>query len=505
MRIWPLVVAHAFVLSAVVQAQESKPNIIVILADDMGFSDLGCYGSEIHTPNLDRLATNGLRFTQFYNTSKCFPSRACLLTGVYAQQAGMGRKPTKITNAVTLAEVVRTAGYRTLMTGKHHGTENPFDRGFDRYYGLRDGACNFFNPGRQREGEGKPAQKRPNRAWCIDHVTYKPFTPTSKDFYTTDAFTDVALEYLEEYKDESKPFFLYLSYNAPHDPLHAWPEDIAKYRGKYRTGYHPARQARWKKQQGMGLFPDSITLSEPSFGDWSALTPAQQDEEDLRMATYAAMIDRLDQNIGRVLSKLRALGKADNTLIFFASDNGGSSEVVKIGEGPIGSVTRWASLKGDWANVSNTPFRKFKNYSHEGGIATPLIVHWPGKIAQPGRFVRQPGHLIDIMATVVHVTGADYPTTFRSAPVTPMQGINLTPLLVGEPAERSKPIFWQWSGGKAIRMEQWKMVAHKRVGTWELYDMTKDRTERNDLAHLYPGVVRQLENRWGSWLESVSK
>ena len=506
MRIWsPYTTVIALLFSQItILAQQSKPNIIVILADDLGFSDLGCYGSEINTPNLDRLATNGLRFTQFYNTSKCFPSRACLLTGVYAQQSGMGRNAGKIKNAVTLAEVVRTAGYRTLMTGKHHGTENLFERGFDRYFGLRDGACNYFNPGRQREGEGKPAQKRPNRAWCIDHVTYKPFTPENEDFYTTDAFTDAALGYLEEYKSEKKPFFLYLSYNAPHDPLHAWPEDIAKYRGKYRQGYQHIRQARWEKQSRMGLFQESVTLSEGTFADWPSLTPEQADEEDLRMATYAAMIDRMDQNIGRLLSKLRSLDKDDNTLIFFASDNGGSSEVVRIGEGPIGTATRWASLKGDWANVSNTPFRKFKNYSHEGGICTPLIVHWPRRVAKPGSFVRQPGHLIDIMATVVDVTGAEYPNSFRNAPVTPMQGVSLTPLLAHESITRSEPIYWQWKDGKAIRLGPWKMVAHKRIGPWELYDMTKDRTERNDLAHLYPSVVLQLESRWKAWLASTT-
>ncbi len=222
------------------------------------------------------------------------------------------------------------------------------------------------------------------------------------------------------------------------------------------------------------------------------------------MATYAAMIDRMDQNIGRLLSKLRSLDKDDNTLIFFASDNGGSSEVVRIGEGPIGTATRWASLKGDWANVSNTPFRKFKNYSHEGGICTPLIVHWPRRVAKPGSFVRQPGHLIDIMATVVDVTGAEYPNSFRNAPVTPMQGVSLTPLLAHESITRSEPIYWQWKDGKAIRLGPWKMVAHKRIGPWELYDMTKDRTERNDLAHLYPSVVLQLESRWKAWLASTT-
>lgn len=484
-------------------ALEESPNIIFVLADDMGFSDLGCYGSEIATPHLDGLAAEGLRFTQFYNTSKCFPSRACLLNGIYAQQSGMHRRPGKMKAAVTLGEVLRSAGYRTLMAGKHHGTENPFERGFDRYFGLRDGACNFFNPGRQREGEGKPAQKSPRRAWCIDHVTYKPYTPPEKDFYTTDYFTNAALNYLEEYRGEEKPFFLYLSYNAPHDPLQAWPEDITKYRGRYRDGYASTRLARWEKQQTMGLFPESVRLSDAEFGPWDALTEEQKDEEDLRMAVYAAMIDRLDQNIGRLLAKLEALGERENTVIFFASDNGGSAEVVRRGEGPIGSMTRWASLKKDWANVSNTPFRKYKNFSMEGGIVTPLIVHWPGRLANPGVFVREPAHMIDIMATVVDLGMARYPLTWNDQPVTPMQGVSLRRLFEGNSLERTQPLFWQWGRGKAIREGRWKLVSQGEA--WELYDMAQDRTEMNDLASTHPDVVERLSKRWEAWHENVSQ
>jgi arylsulfatase A-like enzyme len=490
----------AFVLGSMSAWADERPNIVLILADDMGFSDLGCYGSEIETPYLDSLAAKGLRFTQFYNTSKCFPSRACLLNGVYAQQSGMHRKPGKMKQAVTLAEVLRGAGYRTLMTGKHHGTENPYERGFDRYFGLRDGACNYFNPGKQRDGEGVPAQKNPRRAWCIDHVTYTPYTPPEKDFYTTDYFTKAALGYLDEYREETKPFFLYLSYNAPHDPLQAWPDDIAKYRGKYREGYAKARAARWAKQREMGLFSEDVILSEPEFSDWSAMTEAEQDTEDLRMATYAAMIDRLDQNIGRILAKLSELGKRENTIILFASDNGGSSEVVERGDGPIGSMTRWASLKGDWANVSNTPFRKYKNYSMEGGVTTPMIVSWPNHIALPGGIERTPGHLIDIMATFVDVAAANYPTIWKDQPVVPMQGVSLRALFEGE-ALAERPIYFDWRKGKAIRLGDWKLVTHG--GPWELYDLETDRTERHDVSASYLGVTSLLTEKWEAWSESV--
>ena len=497
---WLLALAALWATTTIGSTNE-RPNIVVILADDMGFSDLGCYGSEIATPHLDSLAESGLRFTQFYNTSKCFPSRACLLTGVYAQQSKMHRTHGKIQDAVTLAEVLKGAGYRTLMSGKHHGTENPFERGFDRYFGLRDGACNYFNPGRQREGEGKPAQKNPQRAWCIDHVTYKPYTPSEKDFYTTDAFTDAALDYLDEYQKEPNPFFLYLSYTAPHDPLLAWPEDIAKYRGKYKTGYRETRKARWAKQRAMGIFSDEVTLSDQESVSWDQLTEAEKEEADLRMAVYAAMIDRLDQNIGRLLSKLDSIGKRENTIIFFASDNGGSAVAVERGTGPIGSMTRWTSLKRDWANVSNTPFRKYKNDSMEGGITSPFIVSWPGRVSEPGSLVRQPSHLIDIMATLADIGGANYPVTWQGKPITPLQGVSLRPLLEGQPFTRSEPIYWQWRKGRAIRKNQWKLVSHG--GPWELYDLANDRTERHDVSHLHAAVTRLLAVLWEKWADDV--
>jgi arylsulfatase A-like enzyme len=475
----------------------ARPNVLLILADDMGFSDIGCYGGEIATPHLDRLAANGLRFTQAYNTAKCFPSRACLLTGAYAQDVGMDRAPGRITGAVTLAEVLRSAGYRTLMTGKHHGTENPFERGFDRYFGLRDGACNYFNPGRQREGEPVPAQKRRNRAWCIDGETFQPFTPPAKDFYTTDAFTERALSYLDEYADDEAPFFLYVAYNAPHDPLMAPAEDIARCAGRYDAGWKATRDARWARQRELGLFAEEVTLSNAEFGDWAALSASEQREEARRMEVYAAMVERLDRNVGTLLAKLETLGELENTLVLFASDNGGSAEVVDIGEGEIGSMTRWSSVEKDWANVSNTPFRKFKNHSHEGGICTPLIAHWPTGITEVGGFEREPVHFVDVMATLVELAGANYPVERGGVPVVPMRGESLLPLFAGESLQRETPLFWAWSKGKAVRSGEWKLVSHG--GPWELYDLTTDRTEMRNLAAEHPERVERMSATWTHW------
>ncbi len=476
---------------------DGLPNIVLIMCDDMGFSDIGCYGGEIATPNIDRLAAGGLRFTQFYNTSKCFPSRGCLLTGAYAQQVGMGRGFGELKNSVTLGEVLRTVGYRTLWTGKHHGTENPVTRGFDRYFGLRDGCCNYFNPGEQREGEGKPARKR-KRSWCIDEETYHPYTPPEKDFYTTDYFTKYALSYLEEYKDEEKPFFLYLAYTAPHDPLMAWPEDIAKYRGRYMAGWEKVRNARYKRQLDMGLIEAKFALSQRESGDWDTLSQEKREEADLTMAVYAAMIDRMDQNIGKLLDKIKELGEEENTLVLFCADNGGSAEMVRMpGSGEIGTLTRWTSVGGAWANVSNTPFRKYKNFSHEGGIATPLVAYWPRVIRRGGAMVRRPAHLVDFMATFVDISGAEYPETFGGRTITPMKGQSLLPIFQGKEIAERPPIFWQWSRGKAVRKGKWKLVCFG--GDWELYDMDVDRTETNDLAADHPRVVAELSALWEEW------
>ena len=479
----------------------NRPNIILILADDMGWSDLGCYGSEIATPNLDRLAKNGIRFTQFHNTSKCFPSRACLLTGLYAQQCGMAEKPESFKKSVTLGDVLRSAGYRTLASGKHHSVNNLYNQGFDRYFGLRDGCCNYFNPGKRRPGEGIPSQKKPNRAWCIDDKVFTPYSPPEKDFYTTDYFTKYAIQYLDEYKDEEKPFFLYLAFTAPHDPLQAWPDDIKKYEDRYHKGWEVLRRERYQRQGTLGLIDDSMPLSEPTYYDWDALDDEQKKTEARKMAVYAAMIDRMDQNIGKLLVKLKELGKDKNTLILFASDNGASGEHATgaSNSGEIGSMTRWTSLGKDWANASNTPFRYYKNFSYEGGICTPLIACWPDGIKNSGRISNYPGHFIDFMATFVDITGVKYPQTHQGRSIIPYEGESFLPVFSNGEHQRQKPLFWQWSNGKAVLKGKWKLVADGR--RWELFDMEKDKTETTNLSGKYPEVVSELKKLHSEWLQ----
>lgn len=495
-----LLIIYLVAFSACSQKSNDKPNILLILVDDMGWSDIGSYGGEVETPNLDRLAENGIRFTQMHNTSKCFPSRATLLTGVYAQQCGYDltyKQPIK--NAVTLGEVLQTEGYRTLWAGKHHSVENPVDRGFDRYFGIRDGGCNHFNPGMQREGEPKPAQKRPDRVFLIDGEKHQPFTP-EKDFYTTDYFTKYALQWLDEYKDEENPFFLYLSYTAPHDPLMAWPEDIAKYKGKYLEGYDAIRTKRYAKQKEMGLIDENFLLSKESYDPWSSLSDSMKQVEDLKMAIYSAMIDRVDQKIGEVLQKIEDMGEKENTLVLFMSDNGSSAEVVNIpGDGNIGTVGHWTSLGKNWANVSNTPYRFYKNYSFEGGICTPLIAYWPKGIKSKNSISNFNGHFIDIMATLVDISGANYPQEFNDQRIVPMQGVSLLPIMQGHAVERGKPLFWEWRKGKAARDGKWKIVAHGKEASWELYNMEEDPTETNNLTRRHPEVVAGMNDLFVAW------
>jgi arylsulfatase A-like enzyme len=474
------------------------PNIILILADDLGWSDIGAYGSEIETPNLDKLAKGGMRFTQCYNTSKCFPSRAALITGVYAQQCGMGRSPGSITKAAYTGEILKKAGYRTYWTGKHHSQQNPFHYGYDHYYGLRDGACNMFNPGKQRKGEPKPAQKRANRMWCIDDKEIPAYTPP-KGFYTTTAFTDYAIQYLEKDKDSDKPFFLFVSYTAPHDPLMAPPQDIAKYKGKYAKGYDEIRKKRFKKQRGMGIISENVQLS-PTLGIWEALSEEEKNVEERTMEVYAAMIDCMDQNIGRILKKVKELGQEDNTLVMFISDNGGSREVVKnMGNRTnpvIGEMDNWKSLGIKWANVANTPFKEYKNFSMEGGICTPFIAYWPQVIKDKGAITEHPTHFIDFLPTFMEITEASYPTEIRGEKCVPIQGESFYSVFKGLPIKRDKPLYWQWSRGKAVRKDDWKLVSH---GDWELYNIKEDRVEANNLIGKHPEVAEELENLYLSW------
>ncbi len=482
----------------------SRPNVLVILADDMGYSDLACFGSEINTPNLDRLAGDGMRFSQMYNTAKCYPTRASLLTGTYFQQTDR-----EFTSTATAGEVLRPAGYRTLWSGKHHADFNPRTRGFDRFFGMLGGACNFWNPGNAAiPGQPEPARKTHN-PWAIDDEHFDAFVPASPDFYTTDVFTDYAINWLGEYKDEEKPFFLYVAYNAPHYPLHAWPADIAKYSGVYDAGYEAIRQARYDRQVAMGLVETDIApLTEPEWAGqtWDELSAEDKQKEARRMEIYAAMIERLDSNIGRLVEKLRKLGKLDNTLILFLSDNGASPEkpVAKFGDtsGEMGTVNSYESIGKSWATVANTPLRKWKTWSHEGGTCTSMIAHWPAEIKPTADFCRQPCHLIDVMPTVAEIAGACYPYKLNGKLVAPIEGVSLTRAFKGQDIGREKPLFWEFKKGSAIRKGDLKLV--RNGSQWELYDMAVDRTETNDLAAVYPEIVRQMANQWDQWYETCT-
>lgn len=490
-------------------AAETKPNIVVILVDDMGFSDLGCYGSEIHTPNLDALAADGLRFTQFYNTSRCCPSRASLLTGLYSHQAGMGGmihdggvdgyRGDLNDKCVTIPEVLRKAGYSTYMTGKWHLTKFagkrttpdqksgwPLQRGFDRYFGFLKGATNYFHP----------------QTLTLDNTSL----PVPGDnFYTTDAFVDYAIKFIDE-GPKDKPFFLYLAFNAPHFPLEAPREDIAKYRGKYKVGWDKLREQRNAKQIGLGLVDKSWALwpRPPEVKAWDSLKPEEQDRFDQIMANYAACVDHMDQAVGRFVAALKQRGILDNTLILFMSDNGGDIEEGPEGklEGePPGSGNSETYAGQSWATLEDTPFRLYKMFNHEGGISTPLIVHWPSHVAEKGTLCTQPGHLIDIMTTCVDVSGAKYPAEFNGQPIQPMEGRSLVPAFSGKPIAPRDALYWEHIGNAAVRSGDWKLVRLGLNGVWELYDMKTDRTELHDLSAQNPEKTKELAAKWEAWAE----
>jgi len=484
-----------------------RPNIAVILVDDMGFSDLGCYGGEIPTPNLDKLAAGGLRFTQFYNTGRCCPTRAALLTGLYSHQAGVGHMVTDRKQpgyegnlndrCVTLAEVMRGAGYRTAMAGKWHVTRYtepaseaekanwPRQRGFDHYFGVIKGTANYFRP---------DSLTREN-----DHIQ-----PPTDGFYTTDAFVDNALKFIDE-GDKTKPFFLYLAFNAPHFPLMAPADEIAKFRGKYKIGWDKLREQRHARQIELGIVDKAWPLAPrpPEVKAWDTLTPEEQDRFDHIMAIYAAVVAHMDTAVGRFVQALRQRGALDNTLILFLSDNGGNAEAGPegryVGQRP-GSEDSNVFCGQSWATLENTPFRRYKHYNHEGGISTPLIAHWPVRISGGGQLRAQPAHLIDIMATCVDVSGATYPKEFRGKAVQPMEGRSLAPAFANQPIQRDA-LFWEHEGNAAVRVGDWKLVRLGRKGPWELYDLKADRTEQRDLAAAQPERVKELTAKWDAWAE----
>ena len=476
-----------------------RPNIVLIFADDMGYSDLGCYGGEIKTPNLDRLAKNGIRYTQAYNTSKCWTSRISLLTGLYHH-----RSDRDFQNTALIGEILNPAGYRSWWAGKHHAGFNPFDRGFDHFAGFLGGAINFWNPGEQaREGEDVPGW-RSVYTWAFDEKLLKPYHP-EKDFFATDAFTDWSLNWLNEKEREQDPFFLFLSYNAPHWPLHAHPEDIAKYEGIYDQGYEAIRSSRYRKQLEIGLFdPSTAALTEPEHESWNRLSKKEREEEALRMEIHAAMVDRMDQNIGRLLRNLEELGKLENTLILFLVDNGASHEKPKRGtknpEAVWGTVGSFEAIGQSWANAINSPFKKWKVQGMEGGICTPMIAHWPAGIKVPKNFIsREPCHLIDFVPTFMELAGegVSYPKYLPS-----LDGISLTPTFAGKKLEREKPLFFQYGGWNVLRENQWKLVQRNQED-WQLYNLDRDRTETSNLADQFPDRVKQMIRAWQSWATEI--
>jgi arylsulfatase len=490
-----------------------KPNILLIMADDMGYSDLGCYGSEIDTPNIDRLANEGIRFTQFYNSARCCPTRASLLTGLYSHQVGMGAMVTQKQNVepgpyqgylndncVTLAEVLKPVGYKTYMSGKWHVGEFepqwPNNRGFDKYYGLISGAMNYFDI-------SKAKAKGLERVFVKDGKLHKP---PSEGFYATDAFTDEAVNQLNDHH-KSDPFFMYLAYTAPHWPLHAHPEDIEKYKGKYKEGWAKLRDERWEKQKALGVVDEKwgISPQDPEAMDWEDVE--DKERMDLKMAIYAAQIENMDKNIGRVIKKLEEMNELDNTLIMFLSDNGACAERGALGfealggwDGKLGTKDSYASYGRSWSNASNTPFRLHKQWVHEGGISTPFIARYP-KFIQPGQISNQVGHVNDIMATLVEFTSADYPTKFNNHQIPPLEGQSILQALKGGLSE-PRTLYWEHFKNIAIRKGDWKLVSVAN-GDWELYNMKEDRTELNNLIDEKPGLVNELKNDFTTWANKV--
>lgn len=498
------------------EEETPRPNIVLIMADDLGFSDIGCYGGEIKTPNLNQMATNGVRFTQFYNTARCCPTRAALMTGLYPHQAGVGLM-TQATPApgyqgqlnrqcVTIAEVLQGAGYSTYMAGKWHlvrdGDKNgngtkaawPMQRGFQRYFGTIDGAGNYFAP---------PTLIRDN--------TLVPAATLPKDFYYTTALGQNAAQFIREHAADvtrkKSPFFLYLAYTAPHWPLHAPEAQIAKYRGTYLKGWDKLRQERHTRQLAMKLVDARWPLSprHPDAPAWESLSEGQRKEMDERMAIYAAMVDMMDQSIGLVMGEVEKLGLKGNTLTVFLADNGGCDESGLFGfernaGSKLGTAASFASYGLCWANASNTPFRFFKKDHHEGGIASPLIVQWPARLTAAGELRDQPGHVIDLMPTCVEVARAKYPKTFGGQNIVPMEGRSLMPALEDHPIDR-EAIYWEHVGNRGVRAGDWKLVSNVRFGkgVWELYNLAADRTEQLNLAGQRPDKVQELEALWTAW------
>jgi arylsulfatase A-like enzyme len=459
-------------------SQTQKPNILVILTDDLAYSDLGCYGSEIDTPNLDRLANNGLRFSQFYNTAKCHSSRVSLLTGRWCIQAG----DIKMDKAVTIPEVLAPAGYSTMMTGKWHLDKQPTDFGFQKFFGHLSGACNYY--------KGDKTFRLNGETWEVP----------KEGFYTTIANVDHGLKFISEAREEKKPWFFYLAFTAPHAPLQPLKQDYEKYRQRYTGGWDEINRARFEKMKRVGLLPAETKISTrpDHIPAWDSLSPEIRDWESRRMAAYAALVYRVDQEIGRIITDLEAKGELDNTLIVFLSDNGACPyDRQNIGKDlePYDSNSKWTDSTG-WAWARNTPFRFYKQNQFEGGIATPAIFHWPAGIkAAKGSVTESPAHLVDLLPTLAEIAGANIPTTFPDREPTPLAGTSLTPILSGEKLTSRPPIHLLFDDDRGLRDGEWKLVSF-RSGPWELYNITNDRTELNNLAATQPDRVAAMSKAW---------
>ena len=546
-----------FVLSASISFAADKPNIIYIMSDDMGYSDIGCYGSEIDTPNLDKLADGGVRFTQFYNTARCCPTRASLMTGLYPHQAGVGHmmndrgydgyRGDLNRNCVTIPEALKSAGYRSYMSGKWHVTKAtkpeteddkhnwPRQRGFDRFYGTIHGAGSFFDPNTlTRDNEYISPFADPE---------YQTKDQTNGQFYYTDAIADQAVRFINEHHYESgeKPFFMYVAFTAAHWPMHALEKDIAKYKGKYDDGYQAIRDTRYKRMIELGVINPNSTVNWPIPDQWKETEHWEWDKRN--MEVYAAMIDSLDQGIGRIVESLKNTGQYENTLICFFQDNGGCAEgygrggeggprsespdlesqadtflqpdmtpkqtregyKMRTGKGSMAGPADTAIGYGKgWATVSNTPFREYKHWTHEGGISTPLIAHWPDRITRHGDLEHTPSHLIDLMATAVDAAGAEYPTTYHDGQsIKPMEGKSLIPAFLGKPIQR-EAIYWEHEGNRAVRAGDYKLVAKGSKGDWELYNIAEDRSEQNDLSDEQPEMAQKLAGMWQAYAERAN-
>lgn len=510
--------------------KNNRPNIILILADDLGYSDIGCFGSEIKTPNIDSIAEKGVKFTQMYNSARCCPSRASLLTGLYPHQAGVGHMTSNLgfpgylgylnDQCVTIAEGLKYNGYKTMMSGKWHiggpydprhpenwkpgniGFPDPVNRGFDQFYGTLAGCASYYNPHTLMRNDK-----------IIDIET--------DDYYYTDAITDNAISMIHDNAKQEEPFFLYLAYTAPHWPLHAKSEDIAKYEGMYRKGWDRLRKDRYDKMVDQKIIDDKWKLSPRDEESYPWEDVKEKDWEDMRMAVYAAQVDNMDQGIGRVMDSLNELDIADNTLIMFMSDNGGCAEFLaedgfvqnvlypkrdgtEVRAGNFSNVMpgdedTYMSYDLPWANVSNSPFRLFKHWVHEGGISTPFVMKWPEKIKKPNT-VNSPTHFIDIMTTCIAAAGGNYPAEYNGHVIQPMEGEDLIPAAVSNNWKRDVPIFWEHEGNAAVRDGKWKMVK-KFPGKWELYNMEQDRTEGTDLAEKDKSRVEEYSKMYAAWAD----